>query len=157
MKEIMEYYESYFDEDSGNTREEGIKQLQDYLEEEIKIHRDKTINVKKNIDEIQKELDTRKAVEENKNIFIPIIPMYNPIIFNIFLTIFSFCIYFNLIDFNLNYLILHIPDVVLPTIITSILLFVWEYYRLYSKVRKYYNIGKIIYIFCKKLFIKLLK
>jgi hypothetical protein len=38
-------------------------------------------------------------------------------------------------------------------ILTNIVLFVWEYYRLYSKVRKYYKLGKIIYIFCKEKFL----
>jgi hypothetical protein len=76
--------------------------------------------------------------------------MYSSILFHIFLTIFTFCIYFKLIDFDLSYWIFYTPEVAIPTIITSILWFVWEYYRLYSKVRKYYKVGKIIYMFCKK-------
>ena len=151
MEEIIKFYEAYFDKDSGNTRAEGIAQLEGYLDEEIRTYLKNMSNIKKNIDEIQKELETKKAVEENQNTFIPIIPMYSPIIFSIFLTIFSFCISFKLIDFNLIFLNFHIPEFVIPTAITSILLFVWQYYRLYSKVRKYYKIGKIIYMFCKKL------
>ena len=63
---------------------------------------------------------------------------------------FSLSIYLELIDFNIDYLYFHIPEVVIPTIITSTVLFIWEYYRLYSKVKKYYNIGKVIFMFCKK-------
>jgi hypothetical protein len=38
MNEIMKFYESYFDEESGNTREEGIKQLEASLREECKVY-----------------------------------------------------------------------------------------------------------------------
>lgn len=175
MKKIMEFYDSYFDEDSGNTREQGIEQLEGYLREELKTHRNNYINLKNKLDEIKKVVDAKKAVEENKKAveedkkeveenkkaveknentllpILPIIPINCLTIFRIFLTIFSFFITFKLIDFNLNYLIFHIPEVAVP-IITSIVLFVWEYYRFYSKVRKFYKVGKIIYMFCKKKF-----
>ena len=61
----------------------------------------------------------------------------------LFLRIFSLLISFNFINFDLNYLLVTIPEI---TIVTTIVLFVWEYYRLYSKIRKYCKIGKIIYI-----------
>jgi hypothetical protein len=164
MNVIMRYYNTYFDPDSGNTREEGIKQLQDYLKEELNTSKYNINKLRKDIDEIKKAMDAKKAVEDakkpvedakkaiedNKKTFFPIIPMYSPIIFRIFLTIFSICISFKLIDFNLNYLIFHIPEVVIPTIITSVVLFAWESYRLYSKFKKYYKLGKIVYMFCKK-------
>lgn len=154
MNKIMEFHESFFDEDSGNTREEGVEQLRAYLTEERKGYHKNHIDLKKKIKDLEEELDikkaAKKAAEENKNTFIPIIPMYSTIVFRIFLTIFLFCISFKLIDFNLNYLIFHLPDVAIPTTIISIVLFVWEYYRLYSKARKYYKVGKTIYMFCKK-------
>lgn len=157
MKDIMRFYDSYFDEESGNTREEGIKELEVYLVEEIQTAKKNTTNLIKEIKELHKDLETKKALEENKNILPPIIAMYNPILFSILLTIFSCCISFNLIDFNLNYFIFHILDVVIPTIMISTVLFAWESYRLYSKVRRYYNAGKTIYIFCKNWLIKILK
>lgn len=154
MNKIMEFHESFFDEDSGNTREDGIEQLRAYWIEEKKGYYKDHLDLKKKIKDLDEELDkkkaAKKAAEENENTFIPIIPMYSPIVFRIFLTIFSFCIYFKLIDFNLNYLIFHLPDVTIPTTIISIVWFVWEYYRLYSKGRKYYKVGKTIYMFCKK-------
>jgi prefoldin subunit 5 len=157
MNEIIKYYDTFFDKDSGNDREEGIKQLEGYLKEELSGFKDNLRKIKKDIDEIKKEKDAKKAVEdakkaveENKNTFFPLIPMYSPSIFRILLTIFSICISFKLIDFNLNYFIFHLPEVVIPTIITSVVLFAWECYRLYSKFRKYYKVGKIIYMFCKK-------
>jgi hypothetical protein len=157
MNAIMKYYNSYFDEYSGNTREEGIKQLEGYLKEELDSSKHNISKLRKDMAEIKKEMDAKKAVEDakkavedNKNTFFPVIPMYSPSIFRIFLTIFSICISFKLIDFNLNYLIFHLPEVVIPTIITSVVLFAWECYRLYSKFRKYYKVGKIIYMFCKK-------
>lgn len=149
MQEIMEFYPSHFDEDSGNTRAEGIKEVKEYLNGEARTYHANCLKLKKTLDEIQKELDTKKAAaEESNNMFFPIIPMYNPVFFSIVLTIFSFCISFNLIDFNLDYF--HITGVVIPTIVISTVLFVWEYYRLYTKIRKYYKLGKVIYIFCKK-------
>jgi hypothetical protein len=166
MNEIIKYYNTYFDEDSGNSREEGIKQLEDYLKEELSSFKGNLTKIKNDIDEIKKEIyakkavedgkkevDVKKAVEDNKNTFFPVITMYSPSIFCIFLTIFSICISFKLIDFNLDYLIYHLPEVVIPTIITSTVLFAWESYRLYSKFRKYYKVGKIIYMFCKKKYI----
>jgi hypothetical protein len=157
MKRLIEFYSTFFDEDSGNTREEGIKQLRRYLIDEVKADQNEANLSKKYLDDIKKEIDIRKevpknkeAIEENKNIFIPIIPMHVRILFRILLTFFSFGIYFKLIDFNLNYLIPYIPEVVIPTIFTSLVLFIWEYYRLYSKARKYYKVGKTTYMFCKK-------
>lgn len=155
MKKIMEFHETFFDEESGNTREQGIKQLKDYFIEETKAYQIKCSVSKKYLDDLKKEVETRalknkEGVEENKNTFIPIIPMHAPIIFRVLLTLFSFCIYFKLIDFNLNYLIPYIPDIVIPTIILSLVLFIWEYYRLYSKARKYYKVGKTTYMFCKE-------
>ena len=150
MNEIMKYYNTYFDKDSGNTRDDGIDQLQSYLKEEIESSKHNVIKLKKDLYEIKKELDKKKAVEDNKNIFFPIIPMYSPVIFHIFLTIFSICISFKWIYFNLYYLIPYTPEVVIPAILTNIVLFVWEYYKLYSKVRKYYKVSKVIHMFCKK-------
>ena len=113
--------------------------------------------LKKDMDDIKRELDAKKAaedakitVEENKNTFLPIIPMHSITLFRVLLTIFSYFIYFKLIDINLSFLIFNLPEVVIPWIITIIAYFVWESYRLYSKVRKYYKAGKIIYMFCIK-------
>ena len=166
MNKIISYYETYFDEDSGNTREEGIKQVHGYLKEEAKSHLNNHKNIKMKIDNIQKEIDKRKAVEGNKkaeeeikkavennqNTFsiLPLISINSFTILRILLSIFSWFIYFKLIDFNLYYLIPNMPDVTIPMIFTSIVLFVWEYYKLYSKVRKYYKLGKIIYMFCEE-------
>ena len=135
MKNIMEFYESYFDEESGNTRQEGIDQLKDYLDAELKTRSTTIRKLKQNIDELDKEINSKKeagesakkeaekATEENKNIFIPIIPTNITIIFRVLLAIFSFSIYFEYIDFNVMYLIFNIPEIVIPTIITSVLLF----------------------------------
>jgi hypothetical protein len=150
MNEIIESHISFFNEESGNTREEGIKQLQKHLEEKKFFFRNECTKIKNTINEIEKEQEMRRAVAENVNTFLPIITLYNPIIFRIFLTVFSFCLYFELIDFNITYFILYIPNVAIPTIIISIVLSLWEYYRFYSKIRKYYNFGKRIYIFCKQ-------
>ena len=42
-----------------------------------------------------------------------------------------------------------IPTIVIPTFIINIILPLWEYYRLYSKIKKYYKLGKKVYMFCK--------
>jgi NADH-ubiquinone oxidoreductase chain 3 len=166
MNKIISYYETYFDEDSGNTREEGIKQVKEYLKEEEKSHLNSYKNIKMKIDNLQKEIDKRKAVEENQKVgeetkkaldnnqnsflILPIFPINSFTIIRILLSIFSWFIYFKFIDFDINYLIPNMPDVTIPMIFTSIVLFAWEYYKLYSKVRKYYKLGKIIYVFCKE-------
>lgn len=178
MNEIMSHYETYFDEESGNSRKEGIQQLQEYLEGEAKSSFNTYTTVKLKLDQIKQEIDKRKAVENQKDIeekkavenqkvvedtekavdehkntvlsILPILPMYSFTIIRLFLTIFSLFIYFKFIDFDLNYLRVNIPEI---TIVTSIVLFVWEYYRLYSKVRNYCKIGKIIYIYCKIIYI----
>lgn len=155
MKKIMNFYESYFDDESGNSREEGIKQVQDYIKGEIRNYQKRRETLKTEIKAIEKELDDRKeldikkAVEENTNTLLPIIPINSFTIFSILLTVFSFIISFKLIDFDLNYLIFHITGIVIPTIIISAVLFLWEYYRLYNRIRKYYIICKRIYMFCK--------
>jgi hypothetical protein len=228
MNQIIKFFDSFFDEDSGNTREEGIKDLEDFLRGEKKIYLDKCSKLKKDLEEIKTEYVNRKAAEEqskenieenieenqkpiekgkgkleedqqliekgkgkleedqfkvpqkpiekgkgkleedqqpiekgkgkleedqqlikNINIFLPIIPKYIFIFYNIFLTTFTLCIYFKLIDLDLNYLVIHLPNITIPTIIISIFLFIWEYYRLYSKSIKYYKVGKVIYILCK--------
>lgn len=35
MQKIIKHYDSFFDEDSWNTREEGLKQLKEYLVEDV--------------------------------------------------------------------------------------------------------------------------
>jgi hypothetical protein len=166
MNIIISYYETYFDEDSGNTRQEGIKQVHEYLKEEAKSYLIYYKNIKMKIDNIQKEIDKRKAVEGNQKVgeetqkaldnnqnsflILPIFTINSFTILRILLSIFSWFIYFKFSDFYLNYLIPNMPDVTIPMIFTSIVLFVWEYYKLYSKVRKYYKLGKRIYIFCKE-------
>ncbi|KAF2647040.1 hypothetical protein K491DRAFT_743622 [Lophiostoma macrostomum CBS 122681] len=122
--------------------------------------------MKMKIDDLNKEIDKRKTVEgnqkeveENKKGFennqnsfyiLPILPIYSFTILRLLLSIFSCFIYFNFINLDLNYLIPNIPEVTVPVILTNIVLFVWEYYKLYSKVRKYYKAGKIISMFCKE-------
>ena len=195
MNHIIKFFDSFFDEDSGNTREEGIKELEDFLRGERKLYLEKCAKLKKDIEEIKTEYVNRKAAEEqskenieenieenqkpiekgkgkleedqqliekgkgkleedqplikNINTFLPIIPKYISIFYNIFLTTFTLCIYFKLIDLDLNYLVIHLPNITIPTIIISIFLFIWEYYRLYSKSIKYYKVGKVIYLLCK--------
>jgi hypothetical protein len=81
---------------------------------------------------------------------IPFIPFatYSPIIFSISFTIFSFFIYFNLIDiYPINF---DIPEIIIPPVITSVVLFIWEWCRFYSNIRKYYRISIMVYNFCKK-------
>ena len=148
MNKIMEFHPVFFDEESGNNRESGVKELKRYLEEEVKAQTSLCEKTQKYLEDLTKELNARKEIEETKNTFIPIISFYSPILFRVFLTIFSLCIYFKLIDFNINYWIFDLPEVVIPTIITSVVLFVWEYYRFYNGIRKYYNIFKLIYMFC---------
>ena len=104
MEQLIKFYDSYFDEDSGNTREEGIKQLQSYLKEESQSLKASCTSLKKELDKMEKELETRVMKGENINAFIPIISLYRPIFFIVF-TVFSFCISFKLIDFNIDYLI----------------------------------------------------
>ena len=159
MKQIMKHYETYFDEDSGNTREQGIEQLEKYIKEEAESRFNEYEKLSKKMKDIKEEITKRreieenqKAVEENQNTFLsifPIITINSFSILRILLTIFSCLISFKCIDFNLNYLMLNIPEITIPIMLTSVVLFVWEYYRLYSKVRKSYKVGKIIYIFCK--------
>jgi hypothetical protein len=68
MQKIIEYYDSYFDEESGNRREEGIKQVHEYLKEEAKSHFNSYNNIKMKIANLQKELAERKAVEGNQKL-----------------------------------------------------------------------------------------
>ena len=81
MNEVMKFYESYFDEDSGNTREEGIKQLEEFLRGEVKTYGKISHNIMDNIKEIKDIVDNRwkkleelrktenaKTVEENKKL-----------------------------------------------------------------------------------------
>ena len=63
MKRIMQYYNVYFDEESGNTREEGINQLQKYLVEERNALTNIKVNLEKEIDEIEKEMNSKLPVE----------------------------------------------------------------------------------------------
>lgn len=122
LRDMKEAYPTYFDEDSGNTNREGMDQLEKYLREEVSAYKNKVKELKKNMEEIDKVLEAKKAVEENKNMILPFITAYSPILFSIFLTIFSFCIYFKLIDFYpLNF---YMPEIVVPAIITSTVLFI---------------------------------
>jgi len=149
MDKFKTEYPAFFDEDSGNNREEGINQLKDYLKEEEKACSSKYHILKGEIDEIIKEQDRRKKVEETIKTFFPIISIHNTILFRIFLAIFSFCIFFNFLDFDLQ-IFFSIPDVIIPTIITSTMYFLWKSYRIYSKIKNYYTICKRIYMYCKK-------
>jgi hypothetical protein len=149
MEKFIEKYPSFFDEESGNNREEGISQLKGYLEEEKKSYLYACMNLKKDIDEIKKELDSKKEVEQTTKTIFPIVSIHNPIIFRVLLPIFSFFIFFDLLGFNLQNLF-SIPDIIIPTIMSSTVYFLWKSYRIYSKIKNYYTISKRIYIYCKK-------
>lgn len=150
LKKMIEFYESFFDDESGNTLKEGMAQLKSHLKEELKIYEGNCKDISKDIKDIQKKLNERNTIaEENENSFFPIIPIHNSIIFRVFLTIISFSICFNLIDLNLDYLNFILSGFALPTVITSIVLFIWDLYRLCNKVIKYYKLGKNIHIICK--------
>jgi hypothetical protein len=149
MDELIRKYPAFFDEESGNNRKEGIDQLKNYLTEEENACKSKYHNLKKEIDEIIKELDRRKEVEETIKTFFPIISIHYTILFRIFLAIFSFCLFFNFLDFDLQNFF-SIPDIIIPTIITSTVYFLWKSYRIYSKMKNYYIICKRIYMYCKK-------
>ena len=94
MEEFIEKYPSFFDEESDNTRKEGISQLKGYLEEEKRSYLFKCMNLKKDIDEIKKELDSKQEVEQTIKIIFSIVSIHNPIIFRVLLSIFSFFILF---------------------------------------------------------------
>lgn len=148
MEEFIEKYPSFFDEESGNTRKEGISQLKGYLEEEKRSYLSRCMNLKKDIDEIKKELDSKKEVEQTIKTIFPIVSIHNPIIFRVLLSIFSFFIFFDLLGFDLKNLF-SIPNIIIPTIMTSTVYFLWKSYRIYSKIKNYYTISKRIYIYCK--------
>lgn len=154
MNDLIEMYPSFFDDESGNTRKEGINELKSYLKQEERAYRSKCIDLKKNIDEIQQELTSRKEVEETTKTLFPIISIYHTIIFRAFLAIFSLCIFFNFLGFDLKIFFsipdIIIPDIIIPTIVTSTVYFLWKSYRIYSKIKNYYTISKWIYIYCKK-------
>jgi len=211
MNAIMDHYRSFFDEESGNTREQGIEQLEQYLKdtkaeflnrgrkiridierltkatdikrqlkkeggekvgegsnitgEENKITVGENNKIEENkitIGEAKKPAeenkiiaeDSKKIVEETiKNIstFFPVIPMYSTILFRILLTLFTFFISFNLINFDLIYCIFNI-SVIIPPMITSLVWLVWIFYRFYRKVIYYSKLCLIIYRFCKKIY-----
>jgi hypothetical protein len=52
MNEIMKFYESFFDEESGNTREEGIKQLEASLREECNVYSKQAEDLRTNIKDL---------------------------------------------------------------------------------------------------------
>lgn len=121
LKTMKEAYPEYFDDESENNTTEGIDQLGRYLSSEISAQKKNRVELKKKYDEIKEALEAKKAVEENTNLIIPF-TTFSPIIFSIFLSIFSFCIYFKLID---TYLInFDMPEIIIPTIITSTVLFI---------------------------------
>lgn len=163
MKKVINYYETYFDEESGNTREQGIEELQQYLNTELKGHTNTVDTLKTKVGMLKQEINKRKMyLEENNNpdeanpgklasIF-PIIPLNSFIILRLLSTILSFFIWFKLINLDFNYFMLNIPEITIPTILISIVLFIWEYLRLFSKVRNCFKFGKKIYIFCKEKF-----
>lgn len=101
LKVMKEAYPEYFDEESVNNNREGIKDLGNYLLSEYTAEK-KSRGTKKKYVDIKEALEAKKALEENTNMIIPFIPFatYSPIIFSISFTIFSFFIYFNLIDIN---------------------------------------------------------
>ena len=63
MNKIMSFYESFFDEDSGNTREEGINQLQDFLKGEVNLYKNNCSKIMKDIDDIRIEFLKKKDAE----------------------------------------------------------------------------------------------
>ena len=61
LNRLMSFYSSFFDEDSGNTKEEGINQLKNYLDEESKLLRQKAYLSQKYLDDLKKEIDIRSS------------------------------------------------------------------------------------------------
>lgn len=158
MNEMIKFYASFFDEESGNDREQGIKKVQDYLTGEaqsktaiyvrekarvftmdtvidlhIKDMQDQAVKArymseenerKRKREEYEEEFKRKRMTLEKKNIFLPIIPIYNPIIFHLFFTILAFSISFGLIPFDLSCINLYIPEFAIPTIISNFILFI---------------------------------
>ena len=87
MNKIIAFYETYFDEESGNTRKEGINQLKEYLNGELWTRSNDIKKLQEKILEINKVIHSKKeaeqaakkaaenVTEENKKYFIPIIPI----------------------------------------------------------------------------------
>ncbi|WP_431998964.1 hypothetical protein, partial [Streptomyces fungicidicus] len=66
MNKIMHHYATYFDEESGNNRDTGIKEVHEYLTGELNSHLNKHKNIKIKIENIKKEIDKRNTPEEYK-------------------------------------------------------------------------------------------
>lgn len=161
LRVMRDAYPEYFDDESGNTPREGIKQLGNYLVSEFHVVKKKRDEQKKIYAEINQVLEAKRALEENTNMIIPFIPFttYSPIIFSIFLTMISFCFYFKFIDINFDMYQINffVPEVVIPAVLSSAFHLLWESYRFYSNIKKYCKLGKMAYIFCEKKIMEIYK
>lgn len=103
MQKIIKHYDSFFDEDSGNTREEGLKQLKEYLVEDVDTKSNKKKDLENELKTMIEEINTitatlknkkavennKKAVENNQNSF-SILPFVSINSFNILRISFKF-------------------------------------------------------------------
>jgi hypothetical protein len=99
-----------------------IEKGKEKLEEDqkpIEKGKEKLEEDQKPIEKGKEKLEEDQQLIKNINTFLPIIPKYISIFYNILLTIFTLCISLKLIDLDLNYLIFHLPNVTIPAIITS--------------------------------------
>lgn len=170
MNYLMTQYRSFFDEESGNTREQGIDQLKTYLREDLAIKRkfymdalrahDKAIN-----GESSSSKDLNKGESSNmnstfilailpKNIYINIILRYlisllNTIFivigFIVFLTSIGFMdISFYITDYIIDSILEYISNLVYIKyeIIITIPLFLWNCISFIRKLFKYISFAK---------------
>jgi len=167
MRDIMAHYKEYFDEESGNTKQEGLKQIYEELSKDFNLKLEKYKKAKKRFDEfnISSQYICPILISGNINLILPFFKYILPYI-TLLLSIISLVIS---IGFTFNYnILLYIPDFIWNIynyvidfikyeIVLTLPTLIWSYYTLCKKYKRYFNISinitYKIYYFLKNYYI----
>jgi formate hydrogenlyase subunit 3/multisubunit Na+/H+ antiporter MnhD subunit len=155
MKQIQSHYSAFFDEESGNSKQEGLKQLYTELLEDFNIKKNEYDKAKKNLNEFKPNSEAliTVIVTFNYNFIFSLLRIILPFI-TMFISAISLVISISTIFPGIN-IDIYIPDIVfyIRNYIESIVKYeifislptlMWSFYSILNKIKRYINMGKTI-------------
>jgi len=153
MQEIMSHYKEFFDEDSGNNKQEGLKQLYKELSDDLKNKHSKYKKAKENLEQYKSNsqsiifflcrfnfislkhiLPYITFILSALSLLLTITSVFPDIYINVFLYIPDFV--FDIRDY--------IQSIIKYEIILDLPTFIWSCYKLWQKTKWYIKIGNKI-------------
>lgn len=153
MKTILSHYKEFFDEESGNTVEEGLNQLRKELSADYKFKYNKYEEIKKELGVLESNWQSssffivfpiNNVFFKLINIILPYVTLLISLVISVMFIMPNLELFMFMPDFIFDF-IHFIQNVIKYEIILSLPIFIWSYYSFLRKIIKCINLGKRIY------------